>query len=71
MSSTPQVNKPSPVASDIPWSSEPPTQPVTYWFKREPASRAVMMDVRETDAQFTLWCPNPDSRAFVPRLSTN
>ena len=54
MSSIPQVNKPSLVASDIPWSSEPPTQPGTYWFKRESTSRAVLMDVRETDGALTV-----------------
>jgi len=36
------------------WSTEPPTQPGTYWFKREPTSRAMMMDVRETDGALTV-----------------
>ncbi len=54
MSSTPQVNTPAPKGVDIPWSTEPPTQPGTYWFKREPTSRAVMMDVRETDGALTV-----------------
>jgi hypothetical protein len=55
---SPDVNKPSPRAEDIPWSTEPPTQPGTYWFKRwfkrEPTARAVMMDVRETDGALTV-----------------
>jgi hypothetical protein len=54
MSFTPQVNTPSPKGADIPWTTEPPTQPGTYWFKREPTSRAVMMDVRETDGALTV-----------------
>jgi hypothetical protein len=54
MSLTPKVNKPSPIAADITWSTEPPSQPGTYWFKREPTWRAVMMDVRETDGALTV-----------------
>jgi hypothetical protein len=37
------------------WTTDPPTQPGTYWFKREPTSRAVMMDVRETDGALTVF----------------
>jgi hypothetical protein len=62
MSAPPQVNTPSPKGADIPWTTEPPTQPGTYWFKREPTSRAVLMDVRETDGALTVtvqWS-NPD-----------
>jgi hypothetical protein len=54
MSSPPQVNTPSPKGADIPWTTEQPTQPGTYWFKREPTSRAVMMDVGETDGALTV-----------------
>jgi transglutaminase-like putative cysteine protease len=39
---------------ELNWTTEPPTQPGTYWFKREPNSRAVMRDVRETDGALTV-----------------
>ena len=57
MSAPPQVNTPSPKGADIPWTTEPPTQPGTYWFKREPTSRAMMMDVGETDGALTVTVP--------------
>ena len=62
MSAPPQVNTPSPKGADIPWTTDPPTQPGTYWFKREPTSRAMMMDVGETDGGLTVTVPwsNPD-----------
>jgi hypothetical protein len=56
---------------ELNWTTEPTTRPGTYRFKREPTSRAIMVEVRVTDRQFAVWCPNPDSRAFVSRLSTN
>jgi hypothetical protein len=34
MFSTSKVNNSSP--PDIQWSTEPPTKPGTYWFKRQP-----------------------------------
>ena len=39
---------------ELNWTTEPPTQPGTSWFKREPTSRAVMMDVRVTDGALTV-----------------
>lgn len=54
MSSPSQVNTPSPKWADIPWTTEPPTQPGTCWFNGEPTSRAVLMDVRETDGALTV-----------------
>jgi hypothetical protein len=42
------------------WTSEPPTEPGTYWFKREPAFRAIMVDVRVTDGVLTVWWPDID-----------
>jgi len=50
----PNIHNPSTLATAIPWSTEPPTKPGTYWFKREPTSRAMMMDVRETDGALTV-----------------
>ncbi len=44
MSST---SKPSPLAEESQWSTEPPTKPGTYWFQQEPTSRMVMLEVRE------------------------
>jgi hypothetical protein len=45
---------------ELSWTTEPPTKPGNYWFKREPASRAIMVDVRVTDGQLTVWWPNQD-----------
>jgi hypothetical protein len=45
---------------ELNWTTEPPTQPGTYWFKREPTFRAIMVDVRVTDGQLTVWWPNFD-----------
>lgn len=42
------------------WTTDPPTQPGTYWLKREPSFRAIMVDVRETNGELTVWWPNID-----------
>jgi hypothetical protein len=42
------------------WTTDPPTQPGTYWFKREPTFRAIMVDVRVTEGELTVWWPNCD-----------
>ena len=60
MHSTAKVNKPSPVAADIQWSNEPPTQPGAYWFQRELTSKAILLEVRMKDGQLTVWWPNED-----------
>jgi len=60
MASTPKVNKPSPVGADIQWSTEPPTQPGCYWFRRDPPSRDMMVQVRETNGKLTVWWPDKD-----------
>jgi hypothetical protein len=61
MSSPPQVNNPAPVAADIPWTTEPPTQPGAYWFQPENyLLRALLVDVRVTDGQLTVGWPNID-----------
>jgi len=54
MDSTAKVNKPSPRATDSHWSTEPPTQPGCYWFRRDPPSRDMMVQVRETDGALTV-----------------
>jgi hypothetical protein len=56
MSATSNLNTSSP--PEIQWSTEPPTKPGTYWFKREPTSRAIMVDVRVREGQLTVWWPN-------------
>jgi len=33
-----KVNQSSPIAIYTQWSSEPPTEPGTYWFRRAPIS---------------------------------
>ena len=50
----------TPAAADSRWRTEPPTQPGTYWFRREPSSREIMVDVRVTDGVLTVWWPNID-----------
>jgi len=42
------------------WTMEPPTQPGTYWFRRELTSMAIMVEVRVTDGVLTVWWPNID-----------
>ena len=58
--STSKVNTPVPAAASIPWSIEPPTQPGTYWFRREPSSREILVDVRMTNGELTVWWPDID-----------
>ena len=38
-------------------SASPPTRPGTYWFQRHPMSRAIMVEVRRTNGQLTVWWP--------------
>ena len=42
------------------WTTEPPMQPGSYWFKREPTSREMMVQVRETKGELPFWWPNQD-----------
>jgi hypothetical protein len=39
---------------ELNWTSEPPTQPGCYWFRRDPPSRDMMVQVRETDGALTV-----------------
>ena len=45
---------------ELNWTTEPPKQPGTYRFKREPTSREMMVQVRETNGELTDWWPNID-----------
>ena len=38
----------------------PPRQPGVYWFQSETMSRALMVDVRVTNGELTVWWPNID-----------
>ena len=48
------------IAANLQWSTEPPTQPGAYWFQRATMSRAIMVDVRVTNGQLTVWGPTDD-----------
>jgi hypothetical protein len=40
--------------------SSVPTQPGWYWFQPETTSRALMVEVRLTNGELTVWWPNDD-----------
>jgi hypothetical protein len=44
----------------MPESDATPTHPGWYWFQPETAARALMVEVRLTDGQLTVWWPNED-----------
>lgn len=50
----------TPAVTGSPWSSNPPTQPGTYWFRREPSSREILVQVSVKDGVLTVWWPNID-----------
>jgi hypothetical protein len=64
-----KVNPPIPAAADIQWSTEPPTKPGTYWFRRDPPSRDIMAQVRETNGERTVWWPTIDQPVAELRAS--
>ena len=37
-----------------------PTQPGAYWFQSEPMTRAMLLDVRVTNGELTVWWRNED-----------
>ena len=45
---------------ELNWTTEPPKQPGTYRFKREPTSREMMVQVRENNGELTVWWPDKD-----------
>jgi hypothetical protein len=46
--------------TDRPGTTDAPTQPGTYWFQAETMPRAMMVDVRVTDGELTVWWTNQD-----------
>jgi len=44
-----------------PQTTTPPTQPGWYWWKREDQSREIMVQVRLTNGELTVWWPNQDT----------
>ena len=60
MSSTPNANNSSPVEADLQGTMESPTKPGVYWFQPEPLTRALMVEVRVTNGELTVWWPNQD-----------
>jgi hypothetical protein len=46
--------------SNLNWTMEAPTQPGTYWFRPEPLTRALMVEVRVTNGALTILWPNID-----------
>jgi len=45
---------------ELNWTTEPPTQPGCYWFRRDPPSRDMMVQVRETNGELTVSWPDKD-----------
>jgi hypothetical protein len=43
-----------------PESETIPTRPGVYWYQPETMLRALMVEVRLTDGQLTVWWPNQD-----------
>ena len=39
---------------------ESPTKPGVYWFRPETLTRTLMVEVRVTDGELTVWWPNKD-----------
>ena len=61
MDSTTKFHMPPLIATEgHQWSTEPPTQPGTYWFRPEPLTRALMVEVRVTNGALTILWPNID-----------
>src|SRR5438477_6139626 len=58
--STSKIHTSVPAATDSQWSTEPPTQPGCYWFRCDPPSRDIMVQVRETNGELTVWWPDKD-----------
>ena len=55
-----KIYRRSPIATEGQWSSDPPTQPGTYWFRRDPPSRDLLVQVRETNGELTVWWLDKD-----------
>ena len=44
-------------ATAMNWTTDPPTQPGAYWFQPETVGRALLVEVRLTEGQLTVWWP--------------
>jgi hypothetical protein len=60
MSPASKINQSSPSETDLRGGPESPTKPGVYWFQNETTSRAIMVEVRVTDGQLTVWFPSYD-----------
>ena len=58
MSPRSKTNPSSLSEGNIQGGTESPTQPGVFWFQCEPMSRALMVEVRVTSGQLTVWWPN-------------
>jgi hypothetical protein len=54
------INQPSPSETNFRGGPESPTKPSVYWFQSETTSRPLMIKVRMTYGQLTVWWPNQD-----------
>jgi hypothetical protein len=55
MSQAPQIKQSSLPEADLRGSPESPTQPGAYRYQSETMSRAMMVDVRLTNGELTVW----------------
>ena len=46
--------------ADVHNGPEAPTKPGVYWFHSETTSRAILVEVRLTNGELTVWWPNED-----------
>ena len=60
MSAASKINQPSLSEADLRGGPDSPTKPGVYWFHSETTSRALMVDVRVTNGELTVWWPNQD-----------
>jgi hypothetical protein len=61
MSQASKINQSSLSETDLPVTTDAPTQAGTYWFQAETMPRAVMVDVRMTDGELMVtWLTRPD-----------
>ena len=51
------ITDPLQTRPDFHSGSESPTKPGVYWFHSETASRAMLVEVRMTNGNLTMWCP--------------
>jgi uncharacterized protein YqjF (DUF2071 family) len=55
-----KINQSSQSEANLRGTIESPTKPGVYWFQSETMSRAMMVEVRVTNGQLTVWWPNQD-----------